>query len=452
MTHNRITCLMTTCLALTVAFGIGSALSSASAQDADVAFINVNVIAMDSDRVSAKQTVLVSGDRIIAVGPTDKLKIPPDAKRIESDSPRYLFPGMAELHGHIPPPSEPKAYIDNVLFLYVANGVTTVRGMLGYEGQLDLRQQAHNGKIIAPSLYLAGPAFDGGLTADQASARVRQQKNEGWDYLKVLWGPSKAEYDAMARTAKEVSIPFIGHVPRQVGILHVLESGQQTVDHLDGYVEYLKGSEGRVSDEKIAEMVKLTKDSGAWVVPTMVVWENLFGDTPTETVQTYDGLKYLPPNLVKSWTESHRRRVSGAGFNRVAARFLIENRMRLLRAMNQGGVKILFGTDSPQQFSVPGFSIYREIERMHQAGMTPYEIVRSATATAGEYFKDKDSLGTIAPGKRADLVLLKANPLDDIANVRKQAGVMLRGRWLSEQEIASQLERIAAGYQKDTEK
>jgi len=324
--------------------------------------------------------------------------------------------------------------------------------MLGYEGQLDLRQQAHNGKIIAPSLYLAGPAFDGGLTADQASARVRQQKNEGWDYLKVLWGPSKAEYDAMARTAKEASIPFIGHVPRQVGILHVLESGQQTVDHLDGYVEYLKGSEGRVSDEKIAEMVKLTKDSGAWVVPTMVVWENLFGDTPTETVQTYDGLKYLPPNLVKSWTESHRRRVSGAGFNRVAARFLIENRMRLLRAMNQGGVKILFGTDSPQQFSVPGFSIYREIERMHQAGMTPYEIVRSATATAGEYFKDKDSLGTIAPGKRADLVLLKANPLDDIANVRKQAGVMLRGRWLSEQEIASQLERIAAGYQKDTEK
>jgi adenine deaminase len=178
------------------------------------------------------------------------------------------------------------------------------------------------------------------------------------------------------------------------------------------------------------------------------VWENLFGDTPTETVLTYDGLKYLPPELVKRWTESHRRRTSGAGFDRVAARHRIENRMRLLRAMNEGGVKILFGTDSPQQFSVPGFSIYREMQRMREAGMTPYQILRSATAAAGEYFKDKDKFGTIAAGQRADLVLLKANPLDDMAHVSQQAGVMVRGRWLSEQDISSRLKEIAAGYAK----
>jgi hypothetical protein len=198
----------------------------------------------------------------------------------------------------------------------------------------------------------------------------------------------------------------------------------------------------------LAEVVKLTKASGAWVVPTMVVWENLFGDTPTGTVLSYDGLKYLPAELVKRWTESHRRRTSGAGFDRVAARHRIENRMRLLRAMNEGGVKILFGTDSPQQFSVPGFSIYREMQRMQEAGMNPYQILRSATAAAGEYFKDKDKFGTIAVGQRADLVLLKANPLDDITHVSRQAGVMVRGRWLSEQDIASRLEEVAAVYDK----
>jgi hypothetical protein len=437
-------CVLLPLLATAIAMPAGRA----SAQEAEFAFVNVNVIAMDGDQVLANQNVLVSGDRIVAVGPADKTKIPQGAQRIESDAPRYLMPGMAELHGHIPPPTDSKAYIENVLFLYVAGGVTTVRGMLGHPGQLDLRQEANSGKIVSPSLYLAGPAFDGGLTAEQASERVRQQKREGWDYLKVLWGPSQAEYDAMARTAKEIGIPFVGHVPRKVGIRHVLESGQQTVDHLDGYIEYFDGTTGPVSDEKLAEAVKLTRASGAWVVPTMVVWENLFGDTPTETVLTYDGLKYLPPELVKRWTESHRRRTSGAGFDRVAARHRIENRMRLLRAMNEGGVKILFGTDSPQQFSVPGFSIYREMQRMREAGMTPYQILRSATAAAGEYFKDKDKFGTIAAGQRADLVLLKANPLDDMAHVSQQAGVMVRGRWLSEQDISSRLKEIAAGYAK----
>jgi imidazolonepropionase-like amidohydrolase len=424
---------------------------SAPAQEPEVAFVNVSVITMDGDPL-AHQNVLVSGDRIVAIGPADKIRIPNGAKRIESDAPRYLMPGMAELHGHIPPPADSREYIENVLFLYVANGVTTVRGMLGHEGQLDLRRQANSGKLISPSLYLAGPAFDGGLTPEQASQRVQQQKRDGWDYLKILWGPSQAEYDALTHTAKEIGIPFVGHVPRKVGIRHVLASGQQTVDHLDGYIEYLDGAAGPIDHEKIADVVKLTKESGAWVVPTMVVWENLFGDTPTETVLAYDGLKYLPPDLVRRWTESHRRRLSGVGFDRVAARHRIENRMRLLKAMNEGGVKILFGTDSPQQFSVPGFSIYREMQRMQQAGMNAQQILHSATAAAGEYFKDKDKFGTIAVGQRADLVLLKANPLDDIDHVSQQAGVMVRGRWLSEQDIASRLKQIAAGYEAGKEK
>ena len=150
--------------------------------------------------------------------------------------------------------------------------------------------------------------------------------------------------------------------------------------------------------------------------------------------------------MVAGWIESHRRRLASTGFDRVAAQYRIENRMRLLRAMHEGGVRILFGTDAPQQFSVPGFSIYREMQRMNEAGMTPYAILRTATAAAGEYFQDKDAFGTIAPGQRADLVLLKKNPLVDIANVSQPAGVMVRGRWLPEQEIQARLAKIAAVY------
>jgi imidazolonepropionase-like amidohydrolase len=417
-----------------------------SAQQAHVAFVNVNVVPMDSQRVIPRQNVLVSGDRIVAIGPAASLEIPQGAQRIEGDGTRYLIPGMAELHGHIPPPGESQAYIENVLFLFVANGVTTVRGMLGQEGQLELRRRASSGDILSPTLYLAGPPFDGRSTdsPEAAAERVRQQKREGWDYLKVLWGLAPAEYDAMAKTAHEVGIPFIGHVPREVSVRHALESGQQTIDHFDGYLEYLDGTTRPVNDERIAEVVKLTKESGAWVVPTMVVWENLFGDTPTETVRTYAGLQYLPQELVSNWIESHGRRLTNPQFDRVGTRHLVENRMRLLRAMHEGGVRILFGTDAPQQFSVPGFSIYREMQRMRQAGMTPYDILRTATSSAGEYFKDKDSFGMIAPGQRADLVLLNANPLETLENVSQQAGVMVRGRWLPEEEIKSRLEKIAS--------
>lgn len=436
-----------------LALALSPLIQGTPAQEADIAFVDVNVIPMDSERVLSNHNVLVSGDRIVAVGPAGSVDVPEGARRIETDGTQYLIPGMAELHGHIPPPSDSQSYIDNVLFLFVANGVTTVRGMLGQEGQLELREQANSGEILSPSLYLAGPPFDGRSiqSPEQAAQQARQQKREGWDYLKVLWGLTLAEYDAMARTAREVEIPFIGHVPRDVGVRHALEMGQQTIDHLDGYIDYLDGTAGPASDEKIEEIVQLTKETGTWVVPTMVVWENLFGETPTGTVQTYDGLRYLPPDLVAGWVESHRGRVSGTGFDRIAARHRIENRMRLLRAMHEGGVRILFGTDAPQQFSVPGFSIYREMHRMGEAGMTPYDILRTATANAGEYFKDKDSFGTVAPGQRADLVLLKANPLEDISNVSRQAGVMVRGRWLPETEIQSRLGEIADAYERDEE-
>ena len=188
------------------------------------------------------QTVIVRDGRIAEIGSAGKIKVPDGATRIDGAG-KYLMPGLAEMHGHIPPPDAPKAYTEAVLYLYAANGITTVRGMLGAPNQLELRDKANRGEIVSPTLYLAGPSFNGNSvnSPEQAVSMVRRQKQEGWDLLKVHPGITRDEYDAMAKTAKEVGIRFAGHVPAEVGLIHALEKGQETIDHVDGYIEYLNG-------------------------------------------------------------------------------------------------------------------------------------------------------------------------------------------------------------------
>lgn len=201
-----------------------------------VAFTDVTVIPMDSQRILDHQTVIVQGDRIREIGPSSRIKIPETALRINGTG-KYLLPGWAEMHGHIPPPTAPVEVVESVSFLYLSNGVTTVRGMLGAPNQLELRRKANQGEILSPTLYLAGPSFSGDSveSPQQAEQKVRKQKADEWDLLKVHPGLTRDEYDAMARTAHELQIPFAGHVPSEVGLLHALEMRQQTIDHLDGY-------------------------------------------------------------------------------------------------------------------------------------------------------------------------------------------------------------------------
>ena len=415
-----------------------------SADDDAYAFVDVSVVPMDDERVLEGHTVVVRGDRIVSVGPSSSVDVPDDATRIDGAG-KYLMPGLAEMHGHIPPPSEPEEYINAVLFLYVANGITTVRGMLGHDGQLELRRRANAGEIVSPSLYLAGPSFSGGSinSPEEAEARVRQQVEEGWDLLKVHPGLTREEYDAMARTANELGIRFGGHVPADVGLPHAMEMGQETFDHLDGYIAFLQGERELVPDERIAEAVAMTKQYGAWVVPTMVLWEVLYGVRGLDQVRDLPELEYMPRDVVRSWIEGHERRLNNPDLDRQASANRITNRMRLLQALNEADARILMGTDAPQIFSVPGFSLHEELKRMTEAGMTPYEVFRTGTYMVGEYFKDKDDFGTVAEGKRADLVLVNANPLEDVGNIREPAGVMVRGRWLAADAIEAELERIA---------
>jgi imidazolonepropionase-like amidohydrolase len=421
---------------------------TAPANEPVIAFTNVTVVTMNGDELLAGYTVLIDGDRIITVGPGNEITIPDGAERIDGTG-KYLMPGLAEMHGHIPPPSSSAIEVENVLFLYVANGITTVRGMLGYPGQLDLRRRALSGELLSPTLYLAGPSFNGGSISspEQAAQRVRDQKNEGWDLLKVHPGLTLAEYDAMAIAAQEAEIDFGGHVPAEVGIEHAIEMGQRTFDHLDGYGEFLNGSAGPVDRGDLKSIVRKTREANAWVVPTMVLWETILGVGDLHDMLRWPELKYVPAQTVSSWERAFRSRTSG-GVDLNASYSLADARMEILAALNDEGVGVLMGTDAPQQFSVPGFSLHREMDKMVESGMSTLDVLQSGTVNVGRYFDDKDFFGTVAAGQRADLILLDENPLTSVQNVSKRSGVMVRGRWISESEIQERLAGIAASYKR----
>jgi imidazolonepropionase-like amidohydrolase len=424
---------------------LASLLASIACSADVVVFRDANVLSMASADVK-KATVIVRDGKITEIR-AKAGALPRGAKVIDARG-KFLMPGLAEMHGHVPPLNAPEGAVDDALFLYVANGITTVRGMLGHDGQLGLRESQKRGQIIAPNLYLAGPSFNGNSinSVDDAIAKVRAQKNEGWDLLKVHPGLTLAEYDAMARTAREVGIRFGGHVPQEVGLLHAIEAGQETFDHIDGYAELLDADQPELDAAKLADIVARSKAAGVWIVPTSALWEVLMNVTPLQKLTAYAELKYVSAKTVETWSNAYRQREDPS--SEAARRNIARNRGRILRALHDGGVRILMGTDAPQQFSVPGFSLHRELLVMRDAGLSPYAILHSGTVNVGQYFAKQDSFGTIEKGKRADLVLLRANPLLDIANVSTIDGVMVRGRWLSRADLDAGLAKIEAKHKR----
>ena len=410
-----------------------------------VAFTSVHVVPMDSDRVLRDQTVVVRGDRIVSIGPAASASVPPEATRVDGRG-KYLMPGLAEMHGHVPPPNAPALYTEDVLFLYLASGITTVRGMLGAEGQLELRRRTSRGELLGPTLYLAGPSFNGNSvnSPERAVQMVREQRAAGWDLLKIHPGLTLAEYDAMASTAAQEGLRFGGHVPAEVGLMHAIAMGQETFDHLDGYVEYAGGDDARIDSARLDSAVRATREAGAWVVPTMALWEVLYVALPLDSLLAYPELRYASAQQVQQWTSAYDQRRNAPQFNAELARRIIAARQQVLAALHRGGAGILMGTDAPQQFSVPGFSLHREFPRMRAAGMSPYEILVTGTRNVGAYFQRQDAFGTIAVGRRADLLLVDANPLADIASLQRLSGVMVRGRWVPREEIQAGLRAIEA--------
>jgi imidazolonepropionase-like amidohydrolase len=251
----------------------------------------------------------------------------------------------------------------------------------------------------------------------------------------------------MVAVARDVGLTYAGHVPADVGIDHALATGISTVDHMDGYLEASRRPDGSYDDQRMRELARRTAEVGAYVVPTQYLWENLNGARSADDALADREMRYVSPQQRQGW-----RNQAGNRPTRSAAEIeaFVEARHRMLRYLAEAGAPLLMGTDSPQLFNVPGFALHREIRKMAEAGLGNFEILVSGSRNVGRYVAEElgsdDVFGLVAPGHRADLVLLEASPLESLDNLNRRAGVMVRGRWVPADEIEAGLARLAAKH------
>ncbi|HEU4530407.1 MAG TPA: amidohydrolase family protein [Steroidobacteraceae bacterium] len=436
-------------------------LAAAASAAEETVFRDVAVIDVLSGEVRPGHDVRVRADKIVAVTPSSAQ--PPTQVRIVAGAGRFLIPGLAEMHAHVPPPAEQRARGEQLLRLYVANGVTTIRGMLGAPWHLDLRKDIEAGRVLGPRFFAGAPSLNGNSAPDPQTAErlVREYASAGFDFLKLHPGLKREVFDAIVRTAREVRIPFGGHVSENVGIEHALAARQQAVDHLDGYLNALADPQCRMrraagffgigltdcmDESRIPALVKLTLEAGTWNVPTQSLLDK-FAAPPAsvEALRAWPEMRYMPAQTADNWMNARGNFLGSQSLSpQLMARF-IGMRRALLRALDAAGAPLLVGADSPQIFNVPGFATHDELASLVRAGISPRAALQAATVNPARLFGREARFGTIAPGKDADLVLLEANPLADIAATRRIAGVMLRGKWLDRAELDRQLKEVCVG-------
>lgn len=438
-----------------IAMVVAAAVASGASSLADTVLRNGKVLTMLDGPEYREVDLFVRDGKFVDDAPAD------DATVVDLDG-RFVIPGLTEMHAHVPVQrfdAGASDYRADVLFLWAANGVTLARGMMGHPSHLDLRGALATNETLGPTLLISGPSFSGGSarTVDAAIRRVRDQKAAGYDLLKIHPGLSSTVFQAVARTANAEGIRFAGHVTAQVGLLASLEAGQHTIDHLDGFVETLVAPEHlanrnpvwfgadlveQVDPTRVESLIDGLKASGAAVVPTETLLENVAGSL--EELQARDEYAYLPANLRRGYSDAVRG--SANAFTPASREEFLGLRKRLIAECYRAGVPVLLGSDSPQIFNVPGFSIHWELAAMAEAGLTPFEALSTGTTAPARFYGQDDQWGSIAPGRAANLVVLREDPLADIANTRSIEAVMVRGRYLSRDELDAGLADIRERY------
>lgn len=374
---------------------------------------------------------------------------------------KFLMPGLAEMHAHIPSPPVSLEEVEEILFLYLSNGITTVRGMLGHPSHLELKKRVANKEILGPRIFTSSPSLNGNTarTPEEVRAKVTRYKEEGYDFLKIHPGIQRPVFDELVATAREVGIAFAGHVPVDVGIKHALNSGYASIDHVDGFLEGLvpessdvpAGANGffgynfsNLADTTlIPSLVDLSRKNEVWIVPTQSLFERWFAPIPADNLLNEPEMRYMPVTTLTNW-KIRKEQSTGRGTGFTIEQWKVFNsiRQKLIKALSEGGHGMLLGSDAPQLFNVPGFSIHHEIKGMEDAGMSRLDILKSGTLNPAIFFGKEDSFGRIAEGLEADLLLLRENPLEDLEALKKLEGVMVRGEWLDKKTIDKKLEVI----------
>ena len=353
-----------------------SAPPSQSSSDSLMLIHAAGVIPMDRPGVLERHSILVRRGRVVQISPAEQLMGVAGAKVVDARG-KYVIPGLIDMHVHIDRAD---------LGAYVQHGVTTVRNMWGFQQLAAIIADVAAGRVRGPEIHSLSSGFDGSpvkwpqtqLVDDlaQIAPLMQQQMAQGYREIKVYQDLSRAAYDSIIAIARARGLTFAGHVPTRVPLLYALQQGQRSIEHLGSY-----------QLEQIDGQARATAQAGTWNCPTLAI------------------LAQLDPGR------------SGT-------------RISIVKALHDAGARLLAGTDSGIGRTMPGASIADELRLLVEAGLSPYEALRGATIDAAEYLHLENEAGVIKPGARADLVILDANPLRDIAAVRRIRTVILRGEIL----------------------
>jgi imidazolonepropionase-like amidohydrolase len=454
-----------TLLALAAAApALGAQPSRTALEPGTLAITDVTVVPMTSDTALAGQTVIVRDGRITSIGPSARAVIPRGARRIDGRG-RWLVPGFADMHVHLH--SDDDAVADSVapyeLGVMLANGVTTARLMIGTPEHLVLRRELAAGRVRGPNLWVASPQFAGKpetngkvvATPEQARAAVAEAKLAGYDFIKLTTDITRPVYEAIVDEARARRIGVVGHVDPQVGVDRAIEAGQQ-IEHLDNTFEAVRADSApadipvlsnygiyrmsawraldHMDDRKVDALAGRIARAGVWTVPTLAVFNTAFAKGQTEAeVKARPDWAVSPPKWRDLYTRASTRYWSdSARMVRTDARRarFVAVRNRLVKAIVDSGGRVMTGSDTPEFFMTYGYTLHRELASLVEAGLTPYQALRAATANPAEYLGAERDWGTIATGRRADLVLLDGDPCASIANTSRIVGVSIGGRWL----------------------
>lgn len=408
--------------------------------DSLLAFVGVKVVPMARDTVLADQTVLVRGGRIAAVGRRGRVRVPAGATRIEGRG-RWLMPGLVDAHVH----TVGRGAGSHRLFLLgLAQGVTGAVVLSGDTAALRMREDFARGARPGPTLYVAGPLVNDSVLTDSGGVRVAEEHlRSGYDLVKVYGRLSKPGYRGVVRRARELGIPVVGHVVRSMDVEGVLGARQRGIVHMEEYLYTYFGlklsdtthvAEERLDPAALPYLAAATAGAGTYVTPTLATFEGMAAlAEDLEGAMAQPGVQYLGKEL-RDALRAHGKGTYADRFShprqRRNLRHALEFQRRMISAFHRARVPLLTGTDAPIAVTLPGYGVRRELRNLVEAGLSPFEALSAATRNAARYLGREEEFGTVEVGRRADILLLEADPLADVAAVERVAGVMARGRWL----------------------
>ena len=470
-------------LLLTLAISLGTS-GFASAAPAPLVLTHVTVINVIGGAPQPDQSVFIEGSRIVAVGPAARTKPPKDSQIIDARG-KFLIPGLWDMHVHLAGINADPGWSKQVLLpLLLANGITGVRDMGGdLDALLAWKRDVESGSLLGPHIVASGPWLAGSgkktseqfpvANAEEARAAVRELKRRGVDFIKIITLPSREAFFAVADEAKKQDISFVGHLPFEIGALEASNAGMRSIEHLlysafalsysskeedlrkrlveaekkgdsATWEEIAHEADATYNAEKASAVWQALKKNGTWVTPTLA---SLDITTHPEDWKADDPLlEYVPQALAKQWRKSFddaemKKRAAWLGRQAV-------NDWRLTGEMHKAGVALLAGSDSLDPFVFPGESLHHELAELVRAGFTPGDALRAATRGAAQFLGREAEFGSIEAGKTADLVLLDANPLENIGNTRKISAVIRGGKYLDRaalDKLLAQAKSAAAG-------